>query len=187
MNVSPSGASFLAVCVAALLSLAPLQASAKRERAPEPTPAEVNEAVDVVTDLDAYLSEREDIMSLVRMGDFGRIQRRDMRELNSAWSQLQGILLRTDSIAALSPNDKLKVYNAQQTFDAIIGKQRDSGLVCNRAAPTGSRINKTRCISVAEREVQREANKNAFQNLQGPTCIPGAGGAGGGGAGGGSC
>jgi hypothetical protein len=46
-------------------------------------------------------------------------------------------------------------------------------MVCTRLEKTGSRLPKTECLSVAERESRARANENNVQNAQRQLCVPG--------------
>lgn len=130
--------------------------------------------------VEAYLAEVEDIQQGVSRGDYGKLPDADIGRLQGAASTIHQMLDGRSGTQELASSEKMDLYNAQQTFESIIQRQRDTAKVCRRGAKTGTKIATTQCYTVAELERQRRAaQQTANEYMRRPTCTMGPGGSGG--------
>jgi len=78
-------------------------------------------------------------------------------------SRLEGV----DSVDSLDMETKVEVFNEQEVVNNILTQAAaDSRLVCDRDVPTGSRMRKTTCQTVAERNRRAEADREHLRKVQ---------------------
>jgi hypothetical protein len=128
-----------------------------------------------ITDADAFVLEIDEALELAREGEYGRLKRGTMTRLENARDTIAGLLEGHASAMELPPQERIDLYNAQEQITAALNNDNKGRMVCKREATTGSRLAKTECMTVAEREararVARESTEKLFRNV----CIPGEG------------
>ncbi|WP_411832839.1 hypothetical protein [Pseudoxanthomonas mexicana] len=78
-------------------------------------------------------------------------------------SQLAGV----GSVDELSMQARVELFNTQEHINTILtGARADSRVICTREQVTGSHRKQQTCLTVAERERRREANKEHLLRQQ---------------------
>lgn len=63
-----------------------------------------------------------------------------------------------ESVAAMSQQDKIQLYNDQETINSILTKRDGERVICKKEAPIGSHIPVTTCHTYAQEQVAHKAN-----------------------------
>jgi hypothetical protein len=136
-------------------------------------------AADAPKSRSAVILEEADIaLDLAQEGQYGRISRRDMLELNEAHAAVHRLLEGHEAPEELDSDDRIALFNAQQKITAIVGNDDKNRKICKRVAVTGSRVAAVECMTVAQREARARASRSmAGEALRG-FCIPGQGASG---------
>ena len=71
------------------------------------------------------------------------------------------------------PEERLDLFNAQETITAAIRADDKNRTVCKREMVTGSRLAKTECMTVAEREARRKLAAENTDKFIRNLCHPG--------------
>jgi hypothetical protein len=129
--------------------------------------AEEKSRADIVRD------EADIAMDLAREGQYGRISRRDMVELNEAHAALHRLLEGHDDPEELDNEDRIALFNAQQKITAIVGNDDKNRKICKRVSVTGSRVAAVECMTVAQREARARASRSAAGEALRSFCVPG--------------
>jgi hypothetical protein len=127
---------------------------------------------------EVVLEEADIALELAREGQYGRISRKDMVELNEAHAALHRLLDGHDAPEELDNEDRIALFNAQQKITAIAGNDDKNRKICKRVAVTGSRVAAVECMTVAEREARARASRSMANDALRGFCIPGQGAAG---------
>lgn len=106
----------------------------------------------------------EDLADGKTYAEISNSDRATVREsLHRIGNRLEGV----DSIDSLDMETKVDIFNEQEKINTILTQAAaDSRLVCERSAPTGTRMRKTQCQTVAERRRRAEDDKHNMRKLQ---------------------
>jgi hypothetical protein len=160
----------------ALLALALLALSIDL-RAEEPTPEmqRADRSIEEIGNVDLFLDEVENAVYLAGEGGYGSLRRGDMQRLKEARDVIVRHLDGKRDARALPPEERLAVFNAQEAITAIIRNDDKNRLVCRKLTSTGSRVPKTECLTVAERERMARNSQNLTSDVLRMDCVPGEG------------
>ena len=152
---------------AAVLLMLSSSVFARVTAAGEPTSVTERAAANAtkISDAQAFLDEVETTMQLANSGGYGPLGRAKMARLDSARIRINALLKGHSSALELDADDRLALYNAQETITPrSTGRQGTS--ICRRAPATGSRLWKTECMTVAEREARARASRESVDRVQ---------------------
>lgn len=76
-----------------------------------------------------------------------------------------GLLEGRETLAELTPDQKVEAANALESINASINNTEDERLVCKRNKPIGSNIVVRTCKSVAQMEADKEAGANEMRRM----------------------
>jgi hypothetical protein len=131
----------------------------------------------IANDTAKYLAELDESIKLAREGQYGKLPRGSGDRLAALRLNI-GELLRGDVDPRTLPQEqRLALFNAHQEIESIIKKDDKSRMVCTREADTGSRIAKTECMTVGEREERAQMAARGTESMQRNVCTPGPGNA----------
>jgi hypothetical protein len=119
------------------------------------------------------LQEIDQILTLARDGDYGRIKAGDMGRLDELRAMVAGLLADQPNPRALKADDRLAIFNAQEEITAIVRNDDKNRKVCKRVTGTGSRLAKAECLTVAEREARAKGVRESAwhqQQFREPPC-----------------
>lgn len=86
--------------------------------------------------------------------------------INAKFADMQSIFDKSDTVAEMSQDAKVQLFNDQEAVNAILTHRDDKRLVCENIAPIGSHIPRTSCKTYREIQVQQLGTKNYLQRLQ---------------------
>jgi hypothetical protein len=124
-----------------------------------------------ITDTRAYLAEIDDAIRMARAGQYGTIGRSGHRRLDAAQRRIHSLLAGHDSALELAPDERVGLYNAQEMVRSLLRSDDKDRMVCRRETKTGSRIPKTECLTVAEREERAQTARQSLDRLERDLCI----------------
>jgi len=127
----------------------------------------------VPSSTEAILEEADLSLDMARDGQYGRINRRNMAELEEAHAVLHRLLAGHDNPEELGSEDRIALFNAQQAITALVGNDDKNRKICKRASVTGSRVGAVECMTVAEREARARASRSMVDDAQRGFCVPG--------------
>lgn len=88
-------------------------------------------------------------------GRYEFINAADRAKVETDFSVMGEIMLKAPSVAALSQQDQLKLFNTQEHLNGILTHSDRDRLVCERRAPVGTNIPINTCKTVGEIEKAR--------------------------------
>lgn len=99
---------------------------------------------------------------------YAEISSADRAKVRESLGRISQRLDGVDSVESLDIQDRVAVFNDQELVNNILTQAAsDSRLVCDRDVPTGTRLRKTTCQTVAERNRRREADQDhLLRNVQ---------------------
>ncbi len=146
-------------------SAAPADAAAKHRD---------DKKVEVIDDVEDYLERTRDVLAGARAGDYGRINKRDLERVAKEQQSIEDLLGGRTGELKLTVDEQIQLANAQESINAIVLSDDKSRMVCKRIAAIGTRLTKTECLSVAERERRAEKARDVLKIADG-YCVAGEG------------
>jgi len=128
-----------------------------------------------ITDAEKFVEEIDQSLVLAMNGDYGRMKRGDITRMNKARDVIAELLEGHSNALELKPEERIELYNAQEVLTATIRNDEKDRKVCKLEAVTGSRLGKTECMTVAEREERAKQARAGLEDQIRTVCIPGEG------------
>lgn len=153
------------------LALAATTAAAQKATIEE----QVNARAERITDAQAFMKEIDQTIDLANSGQYGRIKTRDLDRIAAARDTIASLLEGRTKATELKPEQRLELFNAQELITSIVRNDEKNRKVCQRVQVTGSRVPKSECLTVAEREARAKAASETTARSQRVGCIPGEG------------
>jgi phosphoenolpyruvate carboxylase len=113
-------------------------------------------------DADAIREQQKQIRADVeaRKGIYRRLNEAQRTRLLQQQDKVDGLLPgNVQATTELSEADRIALFNALETIEAIVNNTGDERMVCERHKPTGSKRPTTVCKTVAQRKAEREAGQ----------------------------
>lgn len=98
---------------------------------------------------------------------YAEISSSDRTKVRESLARIGDRLQGVDSVDSLDMQTKVDLFNEQEKVNTILTQAAaDSRMVCDRDMPTGSRMRKTTCQTVAERNRRAEADRDHLRKVQ---------------------
>jgi hypothetical protein len=107
---------------------------------------------------------------LVEGGRFASVQGKERTSLLAELDTIGALLAKADSVDALGRDDRLKLFNAQESANAILTHRDRDRLICERQIPSGSHRAQTVCSTYGERLARSKADRDSMRGVRGPGC-----------------
>jgi hypothetical protein len=120
-----------------------------------------------------YIGEIDRAIAMAKEGGYGKLERGSEARLAAAREEIGRILKDVSDPRTLPPDQRIALFNAHQTIEAVINKQDKDRVVCTRERKTGSRLGTTECLTVGEREERAKISQAMARDQQRMTCSPG--------------
>ena len=118
--------------------------------------------------------QRDAVVAAFQPGErFAELDKPGRDEVIAAFDRMQGHVSDAGSLATLSPEQKVEVFNDQELINEILTEaQRDSRISCKRNRTVNSRIKTSECHTAAEWERRCErSRKLAEMNKRAVNCV----------------
>lgn len=104
-------------------------------------------------------------------GRYAYVKSAEREKVEAALARMQALFDKAGSVDAMSGTDRIALFNAQESVNAVLELRDRDRLVCERGAVPGSRIVSTTCRTYGEIEAQREASRKLMQEKVAGPCI----------------
>lgn len=104
-------------------------------------------------------------------GRYAYVKPAERDKVEHGLGEMQALFDKAGSVDAMSRDDKIALFNAQESVNAVLELRDRDRLVCERGAVPGSRIVSTTCRTYGEIEAQREASQKLMQEKIAGPCI----------------
>ena len=110
-----------------------------------------------------FAAQRTEVEADLADGEtYAEISREDRAHVLAALDRMEELLGRRP-VSALSDSEKVALMNEQAMINTTLTQAgEDSRLVCRREAAVGSRLQRSQCLTVAERRRKREQSQDAM-------------------------
>lgn len=119
-----------------------------------------------IGDPQRYLSQIHAKVEEAKSGKKGKLKMSDVRRLDSAERRIELLVAGKSALSDLDAEQRVEVYNAQETIDGIVASNSAGRLVCSHVQVSGTRLKTTRCLSRADSEARARASREALRDQQ---------------------
>ena len=128
--------------------------------------APVEKAV-VAQTLESYEKEAATVREGMQAnGVYGYMKSTDKKRVEAGLERMRKLLQDHSTQAELSRDDKVALLNNQEEVNAILLQNNNNRLICERAAPTGSRIHVTTCHTHGELMAREQRDQQLLSDRQ---------------------
>ena len=99
-------------------------------------------------------------------GRYEFVSQAERVQVEQGLTRVADILARHDDPQAFTDKDKRELVQAQENVNAILTHNDGRRVICERRAPTGSRLGKDYCRTFAEQERERRATQKDIRDRQ---------------------
>jgi hypothetical protein len=99
-------------------------------------------------------------------GRYEFIRPGDKAKVNTDLDTMAAMLRKSGSVAAMSENEKIQLFNTQEHLNGTLVHNDGNRLVCERRAPIGTNIPLNTCKTFAELEKERRDAKKYAQDYE---------------------
>lgn len=99
-------------------------------------------------------------------GHYEFVSASERAEVEKGLETVSAVLGRHSDAKDFSDSDKTELLQAQENINAILTRNDGRRLICERDRPTGSHLGKDRCITLAEKQRQRQLSERETRRLQ---------------------
>lgn len=99
-------------------------------------------------------------------GHYEFISQKNREKVDANFNDMQSLFDKYDTVEQMNQNEKIQLFNDQETINAILTRNDDKRLVCESVAPLGSHIPKKICRTFRDIEVERRGTQNLLRQMQ---------------------
>jgi hypothetical protein len=115
-------------------------------------------------------------LEAARAGKYGKLRADERQRLEAAGRQIELLVARHSDLADLDNQERIQLFNAQETVMGIVADKQRTELVCTYRAQAGTRFRAKHCVTRDLADAQRKAAKDNLRGMQNPLCPYGEGG-----------
>lgn len=122
---------------------------------------------EVTFDPKVFSEQQKELAREVKNGErYAELSNSDRRTVLDSLGALDRLMGGISSIDELTENEKLRVFNLQETINTLLTDAAEgSRLICTRETKTGSHRSVNVCRTVAQREREREDSLNYVRGV----------------------
>ena len=99
-------------------------------------------------------------------GRFSSISATEKSKVNSRLDEMGRLFDQRESVAQMSDDEKMRLFNAQEEVNSILAKRDNDRLICKSEMPIGSHLPIKTCKTVGEIERQRRADSRSMDQIR---------------------
>lgn len=112
-----------------------------------------------------YLDYLDQIDEGLKEGKPKPLSEREQAMFDEAAHSIRGLLAGKESIADLSSDEAIALFNSQETIKAVLSGREEERLMCTREHRVGTNFRQKRCVTLDTQRQEREASQRIFRNL----------------------
>jgi hypothetical protein len=121
--------------------------------------------IERIDNIPVYIDRLHQTVQLARAGEYGKVKDEDMDRISVAAGHIENVLRDRKDDSGLSEEQRLELFNAQETISSILRDDEDSRIVCTREKGTGTRLTAKECMTVGQRKARAEQAREAASSL----------------------
>jgi hypothetical protein len=115
-------------------------------------------------------------LDAAKAGKYGKLRTDERQRLEAAGREIEQLMGSNTDLANLNEQERIRLFNAQETVMGIVGNQQRTQLVCTYRAQAGTRFRTKHCVTRDIADAQRRAAREDLRGMQNPLCPYGEGG-----------
>lgn len=123
-----------------------------------------------VTDAAEFVAGLQRSVVMARRGEYGKISKDDLKKVEQAKDDIARLLEGHEQATELDTEDRIRLYNASQLISATLNNEDKRRKICKREAEVGSRLSKTVCMTIAQREARAKQARYETNEIQKQSC-----------------
>jgi hypothetical protein len=105
-----------------------------------------------------------------KAGKYGTLRADDRRLLTRADREISLLVQRHDDLHQLDAQEKIRLFNAQETIMAIVSGLKRGQLVCSYKQEIGTRFKTRQCVTREMAEGAKRGARDTTEKAQNPLC-----------------
>ncbi len=103
-------------------------------------------------------------------GRYAYVKPEERAKVEAGLAEIEALFAANGSVEHMDKATQVRLFNAQETVNAILTLRDRDRLICERVAPPGSRIVGTSCHTYGELEARREASAKFMDERANTPC-----------------
>jgi hypothetical protein len=108
---------------------------------------------------------------MVPGGKYEFIKPDEKPKVDAALNQMTKLFEEHDTVAAMTQDQKVALFNAQETVNSILTLRNRDRVICKNAPPLGSHIPQTSCHTYAQEVEARQGAQKMMDDWGRPLCV----------------
>jgi hypothetical protein len=114
-------------------------------------------------------------LEAAKAGEYGKLRAEDQQQLDAADREISLLTHKHDDLAKLDAQERMRLFNAQETVMAIVSGLKRNQLVCTYRANAGTRFKTKHCMTRDMADATRKSGRETTLGAQTLMCVPGEG------------
>jgi hypothetical protein len=115
-------------------------------------------------------------LEAAKAGKYGKLRADEKQRLDAAGREIAQLTGSHDDLADLDEQERIQLFNAQETVMGIVADKQRTQLVCTYRAQAGTRFRAKHSVTRDVADAQRQAARENLRGMQNPLCPFGEGG-----------
>ncbi|HKE48536.1 MAG TPA: hypothetical protein VKB52_10765 [Rhodanobacteraceae bacterium] len=104
-------------------------------------------------------------------GKYEYIKPDEAKTVDKKLDEMDKLFIEKGTVAAMREEEKIALFNAQETVNSILTLRDRDRVICKKEAPVGSHIPVTTCHTYAQEVEAREGTKKIMDDWGRPLCV----------------
>lgn len=152
----------MAVAVAVLYAMLAMAAAQAAEKGKDVVKADTRDAFEATA-----ANVRKEMLA---DGRYAYVRADERSKVEAGLEAMSALFAASATVDQMDKANRVKLFNAQETVNSILTLRDRDRLVCERGAPTGSRIVSTNCRTYGDLEAARQASAKFMTEKSASPC-----------------
>jgi hypothetical protein len=104
-------------------------------------------------------------------GKYEYVKPSEKKTIDAKLTEMDELFEKTGTVANMTQDQKIALFNAQETVNSILTLRDRDRVICKREAPVGSHIPVTTCHTYAQEVEAHEGTKKIMDDWSRPLCV----------------
>jgi len=104
-------------------------------------------------------------------GRYEYVKPDERKTIEGKLAEMTALFERSGSVANMKEDEKIALFNAQETVNSILTQRDRDRVICKKQAPIGSHIPVTTCHTYAQEVEAREGTQNQLNEWKRAPCV----------------
>ena len=126
---------------------------------------------------DKFAQVEEQIRDQMKAGGkYEYVKDNERETIDRKFKEMDGLFATSDTVAGMSEQNKIALFNAQETVNSILQQRDRDRVICKKEAPIGSHILTTNCHTYAQEQDANKLSHKQMDSWSRTTCSDNSGG-----------